>query len=168
MGSDSTVSGKRLKPRSTAYRYIFAVAAPVATMGAAFLLYTYVAHNPVLWGLLAIMIVAWHVGFGPGVVAALVVITVSRLLFQPNAPLLPSGPELMRLGLFLAMNSLIAALSSARQRAEASLIKANAELDHRVESKTAELRAANESLLYGPPSSDQAEVVASETGQVPG
>jgi signal transduction histidine kinase len=115
-------------------------------MGAAFLLYTYVAHNPVLWALLAIMIVAWHVGFGPGVLAALVVIAVSRLLFQPNAPLAPSGAELMRLGLFLAMNSLIAALSSTRQRAEASLIKTNAELDRRVESKTAELRAANEAL----------------------
>ena len=112
----------------------------------AFLLYTYISHNPVLWGLLAIMIVAWHVGFGPGIVAALVVIAVSRLLFQPNAPLLPSAAELMRLGLFLAMNSLIAALSSARQRAEASLIKANADLDARVAEKTAELRAANESL----------------------
>ena len=103
MASESTTLVKRLRPRSTAYRYLFAVVAPAATMCLAFLLYTYISHNPVLWGLLAIMIVAWHVGFGPGIVAALVVIAVSRLLFQPNAPLLPSAAELMRLGLFLAM-----------------------------------------------------------------
>ena len=110
----------RPKRQSTAYRYVFAVAASAFTMGAAALLYSIVSHNPVLFGITAIMVVAWHVGFGPGIVAALTVIVMSRLLFLPNASMLPTGPEILRFLLFLALTSLIAALSSARRKAEDS------------------------------------------------
>jgi hypothetical protein len=50
-----------------------------------------------LFAITAIMIVAWHVGFGPGILAALVVIPISRLLFLVNGSPLPAGAELLRL-----------------------------------------------------------------------
>ncbi len=136
----------RREPASALYRYTFAVIVPVGMMFAAYALWLVVPHNPVIFAITAVIVVAWHAGMGPGILAALVTSIAVRPLFLPSAPLLPTTSELLRLALFLVLTFLISALTGARQRAETALLKANAELDDRVHEKTAELRDANEAL----------------------
>jgi signal transduction histidine kinase len=128
------------------YRYAFAILVPVAMMIMAYGIRLKLPHNPVLFAITAVIVVSWHAGFGPGLVAALTTTAAIRVLFVPNAPLIPSFAELLRLGLFFGLTALISVLSTARRKAEQELREANANLDELVRRRTDQLQEANQAL----------------------
>jgi two-component system C4-dicarboxylate transport sensor histidine kinase DctB len=97
----------------------------------------------------AVMISAWYGGLGPGLLATvLAVLTIESL-----PPYLPQAAQTfhavhgyVRLVLFTLVALLISSLTGARKRAEEGLREAQAELERRVEERTAELAKANREL----------------------
>jgi light-regulated signal transduction histidine kinase (bacteriophytochrome) len=67
-------------------------------------------------------------------------------LFFPSAPYRIDSGDVARFLFYLLLTGLISYLVGARRKAEAALIKANEDLDRRVQERTAELHAVNEDL----------------------
>jgi PAS domain S-box-containing protein len=94
----------------------------------------------------AVMISAWHGGWGPGLLATALAGWGSAYFFLENPPhSLPFAiDDVIRLGVFLMVAVLISSLTSLRKRAEALLQQSHDELEVRVRQRTAELKASEE------------------------
>ena len=143
---DKGSEARRSAAKSLLYRYSIAILVPFALLAVAYGIWLRFPHNPLVFALTAVIIVSWHAGLGPGLVSGLAATAAIRVIFLPNAPLVPALTECLRLGVFFGLTVLISILSTARRSAEHALRQANADLDGRVRQKTAELEAVNRVL----------------------
>ena len=128
-----------MSSQSLLYRYCVAIVVPVAMMGLAYGIWLKFPYNPVIFAVTAVIVVSWHAGFGPGLVAGVAGTLAIRALFVPDATWIPALGDYLRLGVFGLLTALIAIMSTARRKAEQALRQANADLDERVRQKTAAL-----------------------------
>ena len=96
--------------------------------------------------LAAVMVSAWYGGLGPGLLATIVGVVVIELLFIPTSEAQWGIQLYVRFAIFTLVAVLISSLTGARKRAEQALRKAHAELELRVQERTAKLAEANQSL----------------------
>ncbi len=91
----------------------------------------------------AMMIAAWN-GYGPGILATIVVSFVLPYLFSPSFT--AASLDLGAFGTLLLVSLLISRISATRSHVEEVLRKSNEDLDARVRQRTAELELANAAL----------------------
>ena len=96
--------------------------------------------------LATVMLSAWYGGLGPGLLATIVGVVVIESLFIPASQTQWGIHVYVRFAIFTLVAVLISSLTGARKRAEEALRKAHAELELRVEERTAKLAEANQSL----------------------
>ncbi len=96
--------------------------------------------------LAAVMLSAWYGGLGPGLLATTVCVVVIESLFIPTSQTQWGIHVYVRFAIFTLVAVLISSLTGARKRAEEALRKAHADLELRVEERTAKLAEANQSL----------------------
>ena len=95
----------------------------------------------------AVMVSAWYGGLGAGLVATVLsALSLDYFFISRSYSLALDWSALLRLSVFTLVASVTSSLTVARKRAEQSLLKAQAELERRVQERTAELATANESL----------------------
>lgn len=141
-------SGRRRSAleQTPVYRYGFGFLITVGFLLLARTLYFAVNYNPLILILTAIIVVSWSFGRGPGLMTALVSAFGVRLLFFPKAPYRFDLSDLGRLLFYLATTGVVSYLVGARRRAEDALLRANADLERRVEERTRQLQATNDEL----------------------
>ena len=96
--------------------------------------------------LAAVMLSAWYGGLGPGLLATIVGVVVIESFFVPASQAQWGIHGYVRFAIFTLVAVLISSLTGARKRAEQALRKAHAELELRVQERTAKLAEANQSL----------------------
>ena len=95
----------------------------------------------------AIVLSCWFGGFGPGVVATFLSLLIIRYFYTlPLHELSLSTSEIPKFSVLLVCGIFISWLGGRQKADEASLIEATEELEERVQSRTADLREANERL----------------------
>src|SRR5436190_6580133 len=95
----------------------------------------------------AVMFSAWYGGFGAGFAATILsALSLNYFFIAPIYMIELNWRALLRLAVFLSVASVTSYLTSARKRAEEELLKAHAELEERVQARTAELARANDAL----------------------
>ncbi|MGE5219961.1 MAG: DUF4118 domain-containing protein, partial [Chloroflexota bacterium] len=95
----------------------------------------------------AVMISAWYGGLGPGLVATVMsALALDYFFISPFRSINLDWGALLRLSVFTTVAAITSYLTTARKRAEEALRRAHAELETRVQERTAELAQANESL----------------------
>jgi C4-dicarboxylate-specific signal transduction histidine kinase len=95
----------------------------------------------------AVMGSAWYGGLGAGLVATtLSALSLDYFFIAPVYNINLDWQAFLRLGVFLVVAIITSYLTTARRRAEEALRKAHAELEERVQERTAELAEANASL----------------------
>jgi signal transduction histidine kinase len=96
--------------------------------------------------LAAVMLSAWYGGLGPGLLATIIGVVVIESFFIPTSEAQWGIHVYVRFAIFTLVAVLISSLTGARKRAEHALRKAHAELELRVQERTAKLAEANQSL----------------------
>ncbi len=100
----------------------------------------------------AVIVSAWYGGLGAGLLATVLsALSLDYFFIAPIYSITLDWRALLRLSTFVIVSLLTSSLTAARRRAEEALRRAHAELEKRVQERTAELAQANESL--------QAEIV---------
>jgi PAS domain S-box-containing protein len=153
-------------PRITpdARRYFLAVLAAVAALLLRFILSPWLGtDNPYLTAWAAVVVSAWYCGIGPSIVCTLISALGVWYFFLPyfhSFTFQNPKTEISGMALFLGLSGFIIALGEANRRSKArsereaaersriqdELRKAQAQLEHRVEERTAELNVANQKL----------------------
>jgi PAS domain S-box-containing protein len=153
---------RRIPP--DARRYFLAVLAAVVALLLRFLLSPWLGtDNPYLTAWAAILVSAWYCGISPSIVCTLISALGVWYFFLPyfhTFALQNPKTEISGMVLFLGLSGLIIALGEAnrrskarsereaaeRRRVEDELRKAQAQLENRVEERTAQLNVANQQL----------------------
>jgi C4-dicarboxylate-specific signal transduction histidine kinase len=95
----------------------------------------------------AVMVSAWYGGLGTGLVATILsALSLDYFFISPIHSITLDWAAVLRLSVFMVVAAVTSYLTTARKRAEEALRKAHAELEERVQERTAELSHANESL----------------------
>ena len=95
----------------------------------------------------AILLSTWFAGTGPGLLAVLLsTLSINFFILEPKFAFSFSLRDLVHLGVFLFTALLISSWSAARRRTEAALKQARADLEKKVEERTADLTRTNEQL----------------------
>ena len=95
----------------------------------------------------AVMVSAWYGGLGAGLVATILsALSLDYFFIAPVHTITLDWQAFSRVGVFLVVALVTGYLTTARRRAVEALRKAHAELEERVQERTAELTHANESL----------------------
>lgn len=95
----------------------------------------------------AVMLSAWFGGLGAGLLATVLsALSVDYFFIVPVHTINLDWRALLRLTTFVIVSLLTSSLTAARKRAEEALRRAHADLEKRVQERTAELGEANQSL----------------------
>lgn len=133
--------------RSPLLRYAIAVASVALALSLASLLSRRADPSHFTLFFAAVMMSAWYGGLGAGLLATILsALSLDYFFISRNYSLVLNWSAFLRLGVFVFVASLTSSLTAARRRAEEALRKAHAELEKRVEERTAELAEANVSL----------------------
>jgi two-component system, LuxR family, sensor kinase FixL len=133
--------------RSPLLRYAIAVASVTLALSLASLLSRRADPSHFTLFFAAVMMSAWYGGLGAGLLATILsALSLDYFFISRNYSLVLNWSAFLRLGVFVFVASLTSSLTAARRRAEEALRKAHAELEKRVEERTAELAEANVSL----------------------
>jgi signal transduction histidine kinase len=141
----------RAAPRFTqtsAFRYIFAVAASLAILWACLTLNPFVGDNVTYVILLPLItFVAWYCGLGPSILAIVLALggAMYWLPLGQSTPI-PSPARSIGALAFLFASTVIVALGEARRRDNEKLRNAQGELETRVQERTQELDSVNRHL----------------------
>ena len=97
--------------------------------------------------LAAVMLSSWFSGLGPGILSTLLgTLAADYFLIAPIHSVTFDASRVVQLCAFIATAGLISYLNESRRRAVTALASERSQLDDRVTQRTAELRAANETL----------------------
>lgn len=128
------------------WRYVLAVVFVAAAAGIASLINPRIGESTAALFFAAVILSAWTGGLGPGLLATALAAYIAGKYYRLN----PVGSvgfgwdDCLQAGVFVAVALLISSLTSMRQRAEAALQKAYAELEARIQTRTSELRESEE------------------------
>lgn len=133
--------------RPLVFRYGVAVLCVAVALALTLLLWRLMEQTPTPLFFAAVMISSWYGGLRPGLLStALAALATHYLVLRsgdsPGANLF----DILQLGVFVLVALLISSLTDARRRAQDALRQAHAQLEMRVEGRTAELAKANEEL----------------------
>src|SRR5258705_8481706 len=92
------------------------------------------------------MVSTWLGGTGPGLLAVLLSMVSISVILNPQGAVATRFHDVPNLVSFLVSALLVSSWSAARRRAEEALLRARAELEAKVEERTAEFRQSNEQL----------------------
>jgi len=148
MGSDRSLSARI--SRNTLLRYVFSVAALIAAIAVCIGLNILLAGDRLAYFVLfpAVAFSAWYCGLVPSILVTILSALGAAYGFQPTRHFLPRLAPLDQLSLltFLASSALIIFMGEIRRRQNALLLRAQDELELRVEERTADLDAVNRNL----------------------
>lgn len=136
-----------IKDRPVVARYGIAVTAAALALATASLLPWRADPSHFTLFFVAVMFSAWYGGFGAGFAATILsALSLDYFFIAPIYMIELNWRALLRLAVFLSVASVTSYLTSARKRAEEELLNAHAELEERVQARTAELARANDAL----------------------
>ena len=148
MGSDRSLSSQI--SRSAMLRYVLAITVLLAAVAVCSGLNVLLAGDRVAYIVLcpAVAFAAWYCGIAPSTLVAVLAACGAAYGFQPRLHALHRPAPVDQLGIlfFLVSSGLIIAMGELRRRQNASLWKAQDELELRVEERTADLDAVNRNL----------------------
>jgi PAS domain S-box-containing protein len=149
----------------TASRAIFGYALSVLSVaiatGMTLLLRDYTFRTPFFF--LAILLITWFGGTGPGLLAVLLsTLSVNFFILEPKFAFSFSFRDVLHLAVFLFSALLISSWSAARRRTENALKRARDELEEKVAERTADLSRSNERLRLQIAERERAEGVLRE------
>src|SRR5438132_3087660 len=125
--------------------YLLSVLSVSVATGVTLLLGDYTFRTPFFF--VAILVSTWFGGAGPGLFAVLLsTLSVNFFILEPKFAFSFSFRDAVHLVVFLFCALLISSWSAARRRAEHALRRARAELEEKVEERTADLSRSNEQL----------------------
>src|SRR5438552_1920001 len=125
--------------------YILSVLSVAVATGVTLLLGDYTFRTPFFF--VAILVSAWFGGRGPGLFAVLLsTLSINFFILEPRFSFLFGFRDVLHLAVFLFCALVISSWSTVRRRAEHALERARAELEEKVEERTAELTSSNERL----------------------
>jgi two-component system, NtrC family, sensor kinase len=148
---DVNVFGKGSKMltdnRSPLLRYSIAVASVALALSLAALLSPRADPSHFTLFFAAVMLSSWYGGLGAGLLATVLsALSLDYFFIAPIRSITLNWMVLLRLSTFMIVAVLTSSLTAARKRAEEALRKAHAELERRVQERTAELAQANDAL----------------------
>src|ERR1700730_5149900 len=127
------------------FRYGLSVVLVALSTGLTLLLQDYTFRTPLF--LPAILLSTWFGGTGPGLLAVVLsTLSINFFILEPKFAFSFSVRDAVHLTVFLFSALLISSWSAARRRAEHALKRARAELEEKVEERTADLSRSNEQL----------------------
>lgn len=147
MGTNSSLSVRI--SGSTPLRYGLATAAVLIALLLSTALNPFVGDRAIYLLLLpAVSFAAWYCGIGPCLLAIALGIAGATYgtLTTLHAFRLPAVPEAILLLAFLCSSIIIVAMAATRRRHNETLVKAQGELESRVQARTADLDSANQNL----------------------
>jgi C4-dicarboxylate-specific signal transduction histidine kinase len=128
-------------------RYAISIAAVGVALGLALLIPWRADPSHFTLFFVAVMLSAWYGGVGTGLVATILsALALDYYFIAPLHSIELDVHAFLRLAVFLIVAIGTSYLTTARRRAEEALLKAHAELEERVQERTADLTRANESL----------------------
>src|SRR6266404_2578129 len=127
------------------FGYALSVALVALSTGLTVLLQDYTFRTPLF--LPAILLSTWFGGTGPGLLAVLLsTLSINFFILEPKFAFSFSFRDAVHLAVFLFSALLISSWSAARRRVEHALKSARAELEEKVEARTADLSRTNDQL----------------------
>ncbi len=126
--------------------YAASIAALALTTGVALVLVRSSAPNPLLSAIYLLLVLgtAWWGGYGPGILTAVLGVTVIPYVLVPGFTL--ARVNWTQVVLVSIISALVSRVASTRNEREAMLRELNDQLDERVRARTRELESANASL----------------------
>src|SRR3982751_5139042 len=140
--ASSSTTARRVHGKPARYGVAVLTVAAAAALNLALLHWLHPQVTPLFFA--AVMIAGWFGGLGPGLVATVLATLISLFFFiDPVYSFHITTEDLIHLGVFLAVATLISWLNERRKLAESALEGARLDLEQKVEARTADLARIN-------------------------